>query len=265
MFDEATRVPLFIYHPDSPFAGKHFSSPVELLDLYPTILDLVRPLKTRKTVCDSVENSVCPPLQGRSLGKIVLGPAYRGSHHLQRTRNEMALHKITSNDTHIFDSRLSFAMTQLLKCAPLGSFLLLNETTGSVLNTTAPVRGLFDDCNINTKPHLWWLHDFPHTIDAQNSNRIIGLMGYSMRTKFFRFTQWIRFDVVASRILKGYGNRPVYEELYDHRKESLTDYTHLELINLAHNSSFREIVSIFRRDMQVYFKRNPFHYQLLNI
>ena len=41
LFDESTRVPLIIAHPKSPFKNTHFFEPVELLDVYPTVLDLV--------------------------------------------------------------------------------------------------------------------------------------------------------------------------------------------------------------------------------
>jgi iduronate 2-sulfatase len=41
LFDESTRVPLMISHPKSPFKGTHSYDPVELVDVFPTLLDLV--------------------------------------------------------------------------------------------------------------------------------------------------------------------------------------------------------------------------------
>ena len=70
LFDESTRVPLLISHPKSPYQGSHYKSPVELIDIYPTVLDLVAPKYDEKKVC---EGNVCRPLQGKSLASIVLG------------------------------------------------------------------------------------------------------------------------------------------------------------------------------------------------
>ena len=36
-----TRVPLLISHPASRFHGRHFASPVESVDIFPTVLDLL--------------------------------------------------------------------------------------------------------------------------------------------------------------------------------------------------------------------------------
>ena len=71
LFDESTRVPLLISHPKSPFQGSHYKSPVELLDIYPTVLDLVAPPYDMQKVCKP--DDICKPLQGKSLAQIVLG------------------------------------------------------------------------------------------------------------------------------------------------------------------------------------------------
>ena len=48
LFDEATRVPLLISHPKSPFQSTHVFHPVELVDIFPTVLDLVSAPHIRK-------------------------------------------------------------------------------------------------------------------------------------------------------------------------------------------------------------------------
>jgi len=73
LFDEGTRVPLMIYHPLSPFKGQHYRYPVELVDVYPTVTDLIQaPFKTRAKVCK--ETYTCKHFQGKSLAMVVLGP-----------------------------------------------------------------------------------------------------------------------------------------------------------------------------------------------
>jgi hypothetical protein len=71
MFDESTRVPLMIYHPLSPFGGQHYTATVELIDDFPTVIDLLNPPFNRKKVCSS--GILCHALQGKSLAPIVLG------------------------------------------------------------------------------------------------------------------------------------------------------------------------------------------------
>jgi hypothetical protein len=61
-----------IYHPQSENKGKHFSSPVELLDVYPTVLDLSQATLDRESHCGR-HNNLCRHLQGKSLAPIVLG------------------------------------------------------------------------------------------------------------------------------------------------------------------------------------------------
>ena len=64
-------MPLFIAHPLSPFKGQHYTEPVELVDIYPTVNDLLKAPYDKSKVC--VVDTVCHPLQGKSLAKVVLG------------------------------------------------------------------------------------------------------------------------------------------------------------------------------------------------
>ena len=78
LFDEATRVPLLIYHPLSPFKGQHYKYPVESIDIYPTVIDLLQaPFAHKKHCPDSTAVvQTCTPLQGKSLAPVVLGHAF---------------------------------------------------------------------------------------------------------------------------------------------------------------------------------------------
>eukprot|EP01042_Synura_sphagnicola_P000038 gene38-38_t len=72
LFDESTRVPLLIHHPQSPFQGMHYTKPVELLDIFPTINDLlgVRRAYNDSDICHSDDPKgiyKCLPLQGDAL------------------------------------------------------------------------------------------------------------------------------------------------------------------------------------------------------
>lgn len=71
LYDEATRVPLIISHPLSIYKGHHYPYPVELVDIYPTINDLLGFSFDRKKDCPA--GWACLPLSGKSLAPLILG------------------------------------------------------------------------------------------------------------------------------------------------------------------------------------------------
>ena len=80
LFDESTRVPLLIYHPQSPYQNTHHEHPVELVDIYPTLLDLLNPPPFNKAQVYNARKTRFQrkylPLAGRSLAYHVIGPQY---------------------------------------------------------------------------------------------------------------------------------------------------------------------------------------------
>ena len=56
------RVPLMISHPMSPYKGHHYPYPVELVDIYPTVNELLGLPFDRKDSCP--EGWICVPLSG---------------------------------------------------------------------------------------------------------------------------------------------------------------------------------------------------------
>lgn len=86
-FDESNRVPLLFHHPQSPFKGQHYPEPVELVDVYPTIVDLLNVDYVHADVCHgTVEVGrdflplICHNLQGKSLARVVMGDRYYREH-----------------------------------------------------------------------------------------------------------------------------------------------------------------------------------------
>ena len=68
-----------VHHPLSPFKGQHYVYPVELIDVYPTVLDLLQ-VPQKDGACahrtTNTKNGIfhdCVPLQGKSLAPVVLG------------------------------------------------------------------------------------------------------------------------------------------------------------------------------------------------
>src|SRR5690606_27840279 len=67
LWDRSTRVPLLIVPPATTMAGQQCAQPTELLDIYPTLLDL----------CGLPENR---QLEGHSLVKLLHNPTARWPH-----------------------------------------------------------------------------------------------------------------------------------------------------------------------------------------
>jgi hypothetical protein len=62
--------------------------------------------------------------------------------------------------------------------------------------------------------------------------------GYSLRDAHFRYTLWLPFNITLWSL--SWGEPVFYEELYDHRGETLKDYTHLETKNLIKSAEFQK-------------------------
>jgi hypothetical protein len=126
------RVPLMIAHPLSPFHGQHYPQPVELVDVYPTVIDLLGlptlPLSHRLY---KGYRTIAP--QGKSLAAVVLGlPAYK-KHFPTRwatpeiSEKESLSFKAVDARQHSRENSTGeampllthdFAVSQVLKCSP---------------------------------------------------------------------------------------------------------------------------------------------------
>jgi hypothetical protein len=120
LFDESTRVPLLISHPKSPFQGSHYKSPVELIDIYPTVLDLVQAPYDKHKVCRS--SDICRPLQGKSLARIVLGDKMMSKIIDFYNTQDIRLDRKSKKEPFKFESRNysesgDFAISQMWVCA----------------------------------------------------------------------------------------------------------------------------------------------------
>lgn len=120
LFDESTRVPLMIYHPLSPFKGQHFTAPVELVDVYPTVIDLLQaPFINRKKVCKTEANSGnlmrCIHNQGKSLAPVILGPNVWSSTRQKVNAKQSALLGATEGQHLRLKSRTPVATSRKLE------------------------------------------------------------------------------------------------------------------------------------------------------
>ena len=229
-------MPLLIHHPRSPYKGRHYNPPVELLDIFPTINDLSGAPYVESEVCKMYEPKEihkCLPLQGKSLAKVVLGDNW-GS---QTTRHRPLRSKLRGAPMNLTTSNLEpmpslerdFAISQSWRCATISSLQSAWNGPG------VPWKDCSRDDNYNEK--------------GRNETSI---MGYSMRTSDFRYTAWVPFN---RSIMAASWDQPLFdEELYDHRGETLKDFTHQELVNVAHKPAFSKVVKRHRDKLLNYLR-----------
>jgi hypothetical protein len=206
LFEESTRVPLMIYHPKSPYKGQHYRLPVELIDIYPTLIDINHFPTLTETEC--LPGSVCRPLNGQSLA-----PAILGSNFKKRKSGEA----FSSPDLPLLPKR--YAVTQAIRCARLHMHKRSKDPSLSKVE------------KIKLLSEMWY------TCDPKHSDSEIALMGYSIRTKSHRYTAYVPFDRTVNRVYNLTSAQPFrahYEELYDHQDDHSMELIDRESFNLAH-------------------------------
>jgi len=280
-FTSIDRVPLVIAHPQSPFKGQHFSAPVESVDIYPTINELLKLPVPRISTCK--DGWQCKPLDGKSLAEVVLGKPI--SYFLSNNNNsnsDSKIEAITDNSIHtglqminrLIGFKLSsssssdrhsdsnsnhnhliptmpkfehdFAISQVIRCAPIQQIpmrmeVVHNKTKGEY-HMIGPRKAVWNDCgNIH-----------------QHNPKEMSLLGYSMRTLEYRYTAYYPYPRNIGR--PNISSIPYEEELYDHKNETLNDFTHRELQNLAYRSVYATVVHHFRQKLAQFiynvYKRN---------
>jgi hypothetical protein len=298
LFDESTRVPLLISHPSSPFQNQRYSHPVELIDIFPTILDLLHVIPAEP--CAEISGmGTCRPLQGKSLAPVVLGAnsSYLSiaSHHLSSSEKGFS-HSLSpsqlyskrlvkqhqhlrrglsspSSNQHAHDQQKphnhnhkkhssrdlvmptltrKFAVSQMWRCVPkeklenkpdsLTSSQLMLATAGT------PGEGGGENNGGNGGSRNYNNPWFECNRDEARNTAQLSVMGYSFRTSDFRYNVYYHFDRVNNVPL--YTQPPYAEELYDHRGEVLSNFTHLELANLLVTGRQQESVGLIAAKMR---------------
>lgn len=245
LFDESTRVPLLISHPQSTSQGTHCSEPVEMLDVFPTIVDLLdlpHPEDSPVGICNvsvrGQEVSFCRELQGKSLASVVLGHSSKPSPSHQSIVKKTGARRAEK-------SLYGVAITQIWRCAPKDALMRITHDMSNIVVDKKERNRDFNspwfDCNTQ--------HTFRLSDDEMRS-----VMGYSFRSKQFRYTVWFPFDRINNHAILT--ATPLTEELYDHRGETLEDYTRLEYDNVARNPLFESTLLELRTMYITYLQEN---------
>jgi iduronate 2-sulfatase len=280
LFDESSRVPLFIHDPRSPGSyGQHYKHPVELLDIFPTLVDMTNTYVDTKNCKDqhkvrssatememrTFRHQYCDPLDG-----ISLKPLFDD---LQSKSKDGQNGVIESNFRREFD----FALTQKQSCKSISVLKRLKMRPSSAsVGFFGNVKTQIDKINnkmINSETE-GWIDFCPFRAAPNERSPMYGMMGYSMRTVDWRYTSWLLLDV--NTLLPALDIAPLAEELYDHRtlaiqtvqyvsgkKEIRSVVGRKELVNLvnstAENGLYQNVRARLRRKLYDYLYYNVSH------
>ena len=242
-----SRVPLLIAHPRSPFAGQHYRDPVELVDVYPTVTDLLRAPYDEKKIFKDMKY-ILP--QGRSLAPVILGQDAWKKYFPQR-RDGFRVPSYSPNATDSSSSSAAmplmeknFAITQSTRCAKKirvpavsasGAAVLTPAPEGSLKSSKKVMRAaVWEDCSIDYK-----------------GKDEVSLLGYSMRTSDYRYTAYFHYNKTSflGTVQVDVDRLPYQQELFDHKNETLQDFTHRETLNLANKPAYSIVVSTLRNKL----------------
>eukprot|EP01038_Epipyxis_sp_PR26KG_P011030 gene11030-14811_t len=258
LFDESTRIPLVIAHPKSPFQGHHYKEPVELIDVFPTVMDLVRPPKSN---CPN--DRKCLQLSGKSLAPVILGDqiykanfpdikekfyslpisvtpqVIRGNN--KTTKSLLVEVKTVSNALAMPILDRTFAISQTPRCTKKSNIKTKQLSTLEIqqqkVHEKVVRQAVWGDCDMDYK-----------------GKDEIELMGYSLRTSMYRYT--VYFHYFRRNRTTDFIREPYAEELYDHKNETLADFTHRETFNLAIKPVYNNVITNLRSLLVNYIRNN---------
>jgi hypothetical protein len=242
LFEEATRVPLMIYHPKSPYKGQHYRLPVELIDIYPTLIDFNGfPHLLGKSSCP--QGSKCLIRNGQSLAPVILGPDFKNP-----LPSESGDAISAPMPMPVLPKRI--AVTQAIRCAQQKDLQRVKDLSLFSSASSSEERN-------HLLSNLWETCDILHREDE------VCLMGYSIRTKSFRYTAYLPYNRRINRVYNLTTSEPLraeIEELYDHREDrtssSASSLVNRELVNLALLPRFEKKMEDMRQILNNFLRPN---------
>ncbi len=269
-----------IYHPDSPHKGLRYEPSVESIDIFPTLNDILGAPFYPNDMCGH-KNSNCPSLQGKSLGAVVMGEKWvssNGGSKAQSIRARTApLEELKHHSRALRGSDMSddpfFVPDAVLRALPAVD---TRSDNASALETTRRLTERNSSLIPISLPHSFalsqaWRCAWKNDLIAESENPSkrdnhfwfdcdvsykgtdqVNLMGYSVRSKDFRYTAYLHFD--RTNFMPKWELPPMYEELYDHRSDAPGDLGHRELINVLKRPGFEDFAMTMRTNLIKYLR-----------
>ena len=125
-----------------------------------------------------------------------------------------------------------FALSQAWRCAWKNNIIKESENPGE-----REKDGFWFDCDAGYK-------------DSEQVN----VMGYSVRSKDFRYTAYLHFD--RKMQVPIWELPPYSEELYDHRADTTADLGHRELVNVAKRPGMEQLTNSMKTNLINYLRHH---------
>ena len=247
---------MIIAHPQSPYKGQHYKYPTESIDIYATVNELLKLPVPREKTCNGFK---CKPLQGKSLAPVILGTEIYQKNFgngdngggvlgtlktmFNKAQKALVAGVVASNDSSMPVLEHNFALSQAIRCVP----------TDKIPPKRSAVKAASKSETHKVLRSAHW-NDCDPT--KQNPNEL-SVLGYAMRTPEYRYVAYFHFD--RGTQLPNLDVPPYEEELYDHKNETLRDFTHRETFNLAVKPSYSYTIQNLRAKLVHYIKHKiPF-------
>jgi len=212
-FENVARVPLLLKAPGYRGGGRT-QALVEAVDIMPTLLELAGVSRTAPFIGG-------PPLAGTSLVPLLL-PARVGADGGGGSASEASSAAAAAN----WSKSASFSQYPRC-CGPHGTHGGCNASAGVVFGTS-------NQCTMTASSAFF-------------------AMGYSVRTKAWRYTRWMLWDGVHLRAVWA---KVVGEELYDHRRDTKRGFEPdaFENVNRAAETSLQAVKAGLEKRLKEYTK-----------
>lgn len=211
--------------------------------MFATVNDILGVTIDKKKVYDGDKYI---PLQGKSLAPVVLGKELYGKYFPANVGSVQfrAVSKNASNPEQVMPMlEHNFAISQAARCAQRDK--IPKDSTTAQLDMQAAAAGAKASRRRPPRPN--WLIWTDCDMNKKDDPAEVSLMGYSMRTPDYKYIAYFHFNRTSWKVETD--KLPYQQELYDHKNETLSDFTHREVSNLAFRSTYAVTVNNLRRKL----------------
>ncbi len=142
-----------------------------------------------------------------------------------------------------------FAVSQMWRCVEKSRLQNKPDTLSAIpipSSSTSPSSSSPQTQSGNNNPARDYTNPwFECNRDESKNTNQLSVMGYSFRTSDYRYGVYYHFDRINNIPL--FKEPPYAEELYDHRGETLSNFTHLELVNVIGRTDYGVVAANMRQ------------------
>lgn len=214
-------IPLLIHSPNHPTSyGKHYEQPVELIDIFPTLVDMSG--VKLEDPCPLLEENIKENNNNNNFDRNKFNKKKKDKIKINIKGDNGRGSIPVPGEAPV--TNLDKTMIRHQHCDPLDGESLLRVFSSYDSDSGGPssfrksidfslTQRLVCKFNGNDKDSFTWTDSCP--FNQLPRNPAFGAMGYSIRTIDWRYTAWLEFDI--NTYLPSLDKLPLAEELYDHR------------------------------------------------